>query len=289
MSDGLPPLAVAVVLAAALLHATWNVLLARVPRGPDATAVGLAIGLAVWTPVAVVRWRVDAGVWPYLLGSAVLEVAYFAALNLAYSRAPAHAVYAVARGLAPALLLVPVAALGVPASAWIGVLAISVGVLLTASGSRRPGSANRGVAAYSLPVAICVAGYTLLDSYGVRHADPATYLWLTMCPVVLVLLVTRVRLARGLAPVRAQLRPSTYVFGVGVYAAYGLTLAALTMVGTAQVPAVAALRETSILFVLALSWLAAARGRPGPGGRPTPASAAAVVMIFGGVAVLALT
>jgi drug/metabolite transporter (DMT)-like permease len=277
MSAGLPPLAVAVVLAAALLHAAWNVLLARVPRGPDATAVGLALGLVAWTPVAVVRWRVDAEVWPYVLGSAVFELAYFAALNLAYSRAPAHAAYAVARGLAPALLLLPVAALGVPASAWVGVLAISAGVLLTTWGE-----ANRG-AIYAVPVAVCIASYTFLDSHGVRYADPATYLWLTMCPVVVVLLATRLVRRRGLDRARAQLRPWTCAFGIGVFAAYGLTLAALAMVSTAQVPAVAALRETSILFMLGLSWLASDHS-----GRPSAGGAAGAVFVFSGVALLTL-
>jgi hypothetical protein len=52
-------LAVGIVLASALLHATWNVLLSRVPKGHDTTAVGLAIGFVAWTPVALWRWQLD--------------------------------------------------------------------------------------------------------------------------------------------------------------------------------------------------------------------------------------
>src|SRR2546423_15239733 len=90
-SMAMPPLALALVLGSALLHATWNVLLSRAPRGLDTTAVATALGLVAWTPLALARWRVDRGVWPYLLGSAAFELVYFAPLNLAYARAPADA------------------------------------------------------------------------------------------------------------------------------------------------------------------------------------------------------
>ena len=276
------PLALGIVLASALLHATWNVLLSRVPRGLDTTAVGLAIGLVAWTPVALSRWRLDSGVWPYVVGSAALELIYFVLLTVAYSRAPAHAVYPVARGLGPALLLpvVAVAGGGLPAYAGVGVLAISAGVLLTAWGE-----ADRRAVTVAVPVAVCIAAYTFLDGHGVRHADPATYLWLTMAPVVLGLLITRLVIG-GLGPLREQLRPSTVVVGLGTFAAYGLTLLALSLVTTAQIPAVAALRETSILFVLALSWLTARRT---VAKSPGAATAVGAVLVFGGVAVLALS
>jgi hypothetical protein len=279
-------LAVGIVLASALLHATWNVLLSRVPRGLDTTAVGLAIGLVAWTPVALWRWQLDSGVWPYVLGSAALELTYFVLLTVAYARAPAHAVYPVARGLGPALLLpvVAVAGGGIPALAGIGVLAISGGVLLTAWGE-----ADRKAVMAAVPVAVCIAAYTFIDGHGVRHADPATYLWLTMLPIVPVLLITRL-IVSGPRALREQLRPSTVVFGLGTYAAYGLTLLALSLVPAVQIPAVAALRETSILFVLALSWLTARRAAPDSGAAaPGVATAAGAVLVFGGVAVLALS
>jgi uncharacterized membrane protein len=285
----LPALAAAVVLFSALLHATWNLLLSKVPRGLDTTAVALVIGLVAWTPIALARWRVEPAVWPYVLTSGALELIYFAALTLAYSKAPAHAVYPVARGLAPTLLL-PVVALGggrIAPIAGIGVLAVTCGVLLTARGET-----DRRSVLYAVPVALCIAGYTYVDALGLRHADPAPYLWLTMVITATALVAARVVRGRGVGPLRAQLRLSTFVLGVGVYAAYGLTLVALSIVSVAQAPAVAALRETSILFLLGLSWLA---GRRASGGdpelavpaRPTASTAAGAVLVLGGVAVLA--
>jgi drug/metabolite transporter (DMT)-like permease len=280
--SGLPLVAVVIVLGSALLHATWNLLLSRAPRGHDTTAVALGLGLLAWTPIAVVRWRVESAVWPYVLASAVLELAYFAALNLAYAKAPAHAVYPVARGLAPALLL-PIAALsGFSWWSGLGVLAITAGVLLTTRGE-----ADRRSLLFAVPVAVCIAGYTIVDAHGLRYAEPTTYLWLTMLPVAVGLLASRLFVHRGLGFVRPQLRLTTVGLGVGVFAAYGLTLVALSLVAISQVPAIAALRESSILLVIALSWLTAKSTVDKRA--PTLATAAGAALVFAGVAVLALS
>jgi drug/metabolite transporter (DMT)-like permease len=278
-----PVLAVAVVLTSAMLHAGWNLLLANAPKGLDATAVAMGLGLVVWTPIALVRWRLDAGVWPYVAASAALELAYFAALTLAYSRAPAHAVYPVARGLAPVLLL-PVAALaaatGLSWATWLGVLAIALGVVCTAVGE-----VNRRAVLTALPVAATIAGYTYVDSVGLHHAEPATYLWLIMAPVFVALLGARLLRHRSARPLVAQLRPATAGLGIGLFAAYGLTLVALSLVPATLVPAVAALRESSILFLLAFTWLSTVDAQEK---RPTRATVAGAVLVFTGVATLAL-
>ena len=279
----MPVLAVAVVLTSAMLHAGWNLLLANAPKGLDATAVAMGLGLVVWTPIALVRWRLDAGVWPYVAASAALELAYFAALTLAYSRAPAHAVYPVARGLAPVLLL-PVAALaaatGLSWATWLGVLAIALGVVCTAVGE-----VNRRAVLTALPVAATIAGYTYVDSVGLHHAEPATYLWLIMAPVFVALLGARLLRHRSARPLVAQLRPATAGLGIGLFAAYGLTLVALSLVPATLVPAVAALRESSILFLLAFTWLSTVDAQEK---RPTRATVAGAVLVFTGVATLAL-
>jgi hypothetical protein len=215
-------------------------------------------------PLAVARWRVDRGVWPYLLLSTAFELGYWAALNRAYARAPAQVTYPVARGLAPVLLL---GATGrAPAWAALAVGVISGGILLTTVRA-----VDRRALAYALPVAVCIAGYTFVDARGLHHADPATYLWLSMAPVVAVLLMTR-----RIGALRRELRPVTLAVGLGVFGAYGLTLTALALVSAAQVPAVAAVRESSILFVLALT-------------RPSRLAALGGLLVFGGVVLLAVT
>ncbi|BEL05090.1 DMT family transporter [Actinoplanes sichuanensis] len=238
--------ALALVLAAALVHALWNVLFARGGRGIGVLAVTNAAGFVAWAPVALGRWSIEAAVWPYLLAGAAFQIYYLLVLNRAYARAPAHTVYPLARGLGPVLVLVVAVAVGarVPGWAVVAVGSISVGVWLTVTGS-----VDRRVLGAAFPVAVSLAGFPFVAAYGLRHADPATYLWLSTLPVTVGTLVA------GRSELRAALRPMTVVTGVGMVAAGGLTMAALAMVEPSQVPAVAALRETGILFVVPLSWL----------------------------------
>ena len=61
---------------------------------------------------AALTWRVEGAAVPYLVGSAALELAYFALLAAAYRRYELSLVYPVARGLAPVLALAIVVAGG---------------------------------------------------------------------------------------------------------------------------------------------------------------------------------
>jgi hypothetical protein len=82
-----PANALGLALAAAFLHALWNVLLARTRDPQAATAASFCVAVVVWAPVAAARWRVEAGAWPYVAGSAAFELAYVLLLGAAYGRA----------------------------------------------------------------------------------------------------------------------------------------------------------------------------------------------------------
>jgi drug/metabolite transporter (DMT)-like permease len=256
----------------------WNTALASRPRGLDTSAVAVGLGLLLWTPLALARWRVDAHVWPYVLLSAAFELAYFWALTAAYARAPAPAVYPVARGAAPVLLLPATVLFGTGVPAWtaLAVLAIGAGIVLTARGA-----GSRGATLAALPVAVCIAGYTFVDARGLHHADPATYLWLVMVPVVVGLAGARLARPGGPAALRSQFTFGTALVGVGIYGAYGLTLAALALVPASGVPAVAAVRETGILFVVVIGWVTART-------RPAVSPSVGAALVFAGVALLGI-
>ena len=65
--------ALGLALAAAVVHALWNLLLAR-ERDTEATiAVSLAVFVAALAPLAAATWRVEGAAVPYILGSAALE------------------------------------------------------------------------------------------------------------------------------------------------------------------------------------------------------------------------
>ena len=61
------PEALGLALAAACVHAVWNVLLARSPDVERVTAAALPVGLVVFAPAAIVWWRVQGAAVPFLV------------------------------------------------------------------------------------------------------------------------------------------------------------------------------------------------------------------------------
>jgi drug/metabolite transporter (DMT)-like permease len=212
-------------------------------------------------------------------------------------------VYPIARGSAPVLVLVVSGILGASLSApqVIGIVAVALGVVAI-RGLRR--HVDRRDLLLALGVGATIAGYTLVDKQGLKHADPLPYLWVVNACAAAVYLPAlawargsrlaatvawarggrsrragaRARLRSGAVTLRAALSPRTVVAGAGVFAAYGLTLEALTRAPAAPV---AAVRETSVLFATAF-------GAAVLHERVTPARAAGATAVVAGVALIAL-
>lgn len=243
----MPTEALLLALAAAVLHAGWNVLLRGSEDVEARTAVVLGLSVVFFAPVAAATWSASWTVAPYVAASAALETAYFALLVVAYRRRELSVVYPIARGSAPLLVLLGTAVvLGreVSVESAVGVCLVAVGVVLV-RGVRR-GAEGLVVA---LAIGCAIAGYTLVDKEGLHHAASIPYLELVMAPVALVAVpVAAVR--RGTQALRAQVTGSTVVAAVASFAAYALVLAALRL---APAPEVAAVRETSVLIAALLA------------------------------------
>lgn len=272
----MPPEAFALTLAAAVLHAGWNVLLRGSEDVEARTAVVLGLSILIFAPVTAATWSVSWAVAPYVAASAAFEAGYFGLLVAAYRRRELSVVYPVARGSAPVLVLlgtVVVLSRHVSAVAAAGVCLVAVGVVLV-RGIRR---GTEGVLV-ALAIGCAIAAYTLVDKDGLRHAASLPYLELVLIPVALVA-VPVVAVRRGTHALRAQLTASTVVAAVASFGAYALVLAALRL---ASAPEVAAVRETSVVLaaILAGTFL---RERVGV---ERLAGAAAVA---GGVALIALS
>ncbi len=275
----MPASALAFALAAAFVHALWNILLARARNPEAATAVALLVAVVVFAPIAAAVWKVDSRVWPFLVGSAAFELAYFALLAAAYRRAHLSVVYPLARGTAPVLVLVVgVVALGA-ATSWQqvgGVLLVAAGVLLV-RGVRVRGGAARDVL-FWLPIAGCIAAYTLIDKHGIRYSTPLVYLELSMIVPALAY-AAAVAVTQGLGSLRAEAKASSAVAGLATFGAYALVLAALQRASAASV---AAVRETSVVIATALAAVVLKE----PVG---PSRFAGAVLVAGGVALISLT
>jgi drug/metabolite transporter (DMT)-like permease len=265
------------VLGSAALHACWNWLVADARDSHAMAAVAMIVGAVVFAPVALFTWDVDGAAYPYIVASAALELAYFALLASAYERADLTFVYPIARGAAPVLVLVvSVTALGAALSAGeaAGVLAVTAGVLLV----RGIGcGAARGGLAVALGVAACIAGYTLVDDEGIRHAAALGYFW-AVYVITAPTYAIAVAVARGPGALRAAATPRAAVVGIAMFGAYAITLAALEI---AEAAPVAALRETSVVMATAAAALAARERVP-------PRRLAGAVVVVGGIAAIAL-
>ena len=235
--------ALGLALAAAGLHAVWNLLLARERDTEVTTAASLLVFVAALAPLAAATWRVEGAAVPYIVGSGLLELVYIALLAAAYRRFELSLVYPLARGLAPVLaLVIVVVVVGASPSAGeiAGVVGVAVGILLV-RGIRR---SARG-SALAVAVGAAIAGYTVVDRYGIQHANAAPYLLLVMLgpAVAYPLSVGRARLAEAARPVAG-------VIGVASASTYLLVLLALRL---ASAPSVSAVRETSVVIAVVLA------------------------------------
>jgi drug/metabolite transporter (DMT)-like permease len=257
-------------LGAAALHALWNLLLRGTRDTEATTAVAVVTFVVVLAPFAAATWDVDAAAWKYVLPSGALELVYVALLATAYRHFELSLVYPVARGLAPVATLLFAIALVSARPAWAevaGVAVVAAGVLLV-----RGAHGSRG-AALGAAIASVIGGYTLIDRYGIRHADAFSY-------ALLIMLGAAVAYPPfvGLRRVRAAFSPTTVAVGVLSAAAYLLVLLALRR---ASAPAVSAVRETGVVIAALLAAIFLHE-------RVGPVRFAGAVLVAGGIALLAL-
>jgi drug/metabolite transporter (DMT)-like permease len=272
-----PASALALALAAAALHAGWNILIARAGDPEGAGAAAVLIGVAAFAPVAAITWNVDWSAVPYIGASAAAELAYFALLAAAYRRSDLSLVYPIARGTAPVLVLVgAVVATSVRPSALevAGVAVVTAGVLLVRGA--QPGE-DVAALAMALGVAACIAAYTVIDKSGLRHAATIPYFEVVLATSG-VIYALGLSAARGTQVVRDGFSRWTAGAGIAMFLAYALVLAALRLAPAASV---AAVRETSVVMATVLA--AVILHEPVSRGRATGA-----VLVAAGVVALAL-
>jgi drug/metabolite transporter (DMT)-like permease len=272
-----PADALALTLAAAALHAGWNVLIARAgdPEGAGAAAVLFAV--AVFAPVAALTWQMEWSAVPYITASATAELVYFALLAAAYRRSEMSLVYPIARGLAPVLVLIGAAvatAARPSALEAAGVVAVAAGVLLVRGAAR--GDVRATVMAVG--IAATIATYTVIDKSGLHHAATIPYFEVVLASQGIVY-ASALAIARGPGVIRAGFSRWSAAAGLAMFGAYGLVLEALRLASAASV---AAVRETSVVLTAVFAG-AVLRERVGAG------RLAGAALVAGGVALLSLT
>ena len=265
--------AVALVLAAAIAHASWNLF------GKQAATTGaacfiwlLAIGVTgMYLPVVAVTAFVTqprlAGLnWLFLAGTGMLHGGYFLFLQLGYRLGDLSVGYPIGRGTGAMLAaLAGVLLLGERPSliSGVGILAIIAGVVVigvpqrpavqagrVAADPSPPGTARPSAAGpitFALVTGVFIACYTIWDKYAVAnlHTEPVLQGYAGFPVMALVFTPFVLRDRPRLAQVWKSFRPQ--VIGAAVLSplAYILVLIALSFTA---VSAIAPAREVSVLF-----------------------------------------
>jgi uncharacterized membrane protein len=258
----MPPIALALVLTAALLHALWNVAAKKAGGNHHFALLTVLITVVLWAPVAlwfgVGEWqRWGAAEWLTLGASALVHSLYFTVLLTGYRKSDLTVVYPVARGSGPLLASIGAVLVLGEAITWLGaagILAVCGGVFLIAGGPRlfRGGdsAAHRKALAgvrWGAMTGALIAAYTVIDGYAVKVLliGPVLVDYVGNVLRVPFLAHAAVRDWRGFAEAsRAQWKHACIVSVLGPLA-YILVLYAVTM---APLSHVAPAREVSMLF-----------------------------------------
>lgn len=276
------PIAVGLALLAAVLHATWNVLLKSGgdPLHLAVRAVGTSALLS--SPLVLGGWFVEGrpglNPWAWLLApaSAAVEVFYFLALSEAYRRGDISVVYPIARGTAPVLAVLAGVVILRETVSPLEILGI---VLLIAGMWAVNGPVALGPAVRpALLTGCCIATYTTIDGVGVHLGPPWLYGWIMwVCTALLLIGWTRRRTFAQFQTDTPSWRTAAIV-GWLMILAYLLVLIALRI---APLAVVAPLRESAVVLVAGWGlWRLRERG--------TVVRLAGAVVIVTGVAVVAL-
>jgi len=244
------------VLFAALCHAGWNALV-KVGLDPLSTTTLIALGSAVVAFAALPFFGMPAlAALPWLIASVVIHLFYFAALVEAYRTGDLGQVYPIARGSAP--LMTAVASLvfvgeKLSALSWGGIVALAAGVLLlSAHGGRDLARVDKRAIGFALLTAITICTYSVVDGVGARLAlNPVSYSLLLFVGIAFVLPPYALwRDGHDVIPAMRRYWLRGFVGGALQVVSYGTVLWAMTL---APIAIVASLRETSVLFGVAIA------------------------------------
>ena len=244
----------ALVLFAAFLHASWNLVvkitddrvLAMYVLQVLMGAMGLVMLLVFPFPLSVS--------WPFAVTSGLLHTGYNFFLARSYRHGDLGLVYPVARGTAPLLTLIATHIFTtdvISPLATIGVIALILGIWLIALSSD-VWKTDRATFGFALITSCFIGAYTVVDGLGGRASgDASGYTGLVFILDSLGMIAAGAFL-RGwtIFPAAAKIWKRGIAGALMSGTAYWIVIWAMAQ---APIAAVAALRETSILFALLFS------------------------------------
>ena len=240
------------VLLSALAHAAWNAVVKHSTEGFLQLAMIRSVGLLLGALLATQLPLPGREALGYLVGGAIFQYLYFFLLTRSYRALDYGTAYPIARGVTP--MLVATAALlfldeSLAPLQLTGVLLVTCGIFALIMKELR---VSRSGILLSLGTGVAITGYTTLGAAGVRAvANPLSFVaWLEILSgtgILCAVLLTQP--LRGFAFARSNLLRGS---ASGLLASGGFAVA-LWATSVMPVAAVAATRETSILFASVIS------------------------------------
>lgn len=249
------------ILGSACLHVVAHIVLRGTANRDARVWWILALGSVMFAPVVFLRWQNPPPIgYVILLISGVFEVGYYFAIARAYHFADMSLVYPLARGTAPALLLIWSVLIlrEQPTLGGVGGIALIVLGLYIVN---LPGlgawleplrAVRHSGPRWALLAGFCISCYTITDRFGLQYFDPLLY---TVLEVMLaaVGLLPLTLWQTGWSALKAELRlgwRGALVAGFTNIAAYAIVLYVMTL-GTPASYAGAA-REISVVLGTAI-------------------------------------
>lgn len=255
----------AAILAAALLHASWNALIKGAGDKGLYTLLLHACSGVIGLIGLMFTGLPASDSWPYAATSVLLHTVYIAGLMRAYEGGQLAVSYVLMRGLPPLLIaLVATTFLG-ESMEWtgmVGVLCISAGVL---SMGALAGPALRHVlmhpsAQAALWNVLAIAAYSLVDGQGARHSENTLAYAFLLCALEPLIILT-IHWRRRSSQMKSYFCTHWRTGLLGALCStigYATILWAMTR---APIAMVAALRECSVIFVVLIGSLWFSEGR----------------------------
>ena len=283
------PAVLLLVAIAAVAHATWNLTIKAAGTSGTRflwlTFVVATIAVAPFGIASLVQVGPRMTLLLLLaLGSGILQIAYFLALQRGYRLGDVSVVYPLARGSGPLLSVIFAILLfgerpGILALIGAGVVVAGV-VVIGLAGGRGRFAANRAGILYGLLVGVVIAAYTLWDANAVvqQKLPPFGYFWITILVQLIAFAPFALNQPKHTIALARRHWAAVLVVGILSPLAYVLILFAFTL---APVALVAPAREVSVVLVALGGWLLFKE--PHPVQRIIGA-----VVVIGGVALLAI-
>lgn len=248
-------LALALILAAAFIHASWNYFLKRSGGGTVFVWLFATLSALIYAPLAalVIEWqRPDFGSVHYglMFASAVLHTAYYLLLDRGYRSGDLSVVYPLARGTGPLITIVCAVLLlqeRPTPIAVTGALLIGGGaVALTGDPRKLRQSGNLHAVGFALLTGCMIASYTLVDKVAVAAwlIPPLVQDWAANLGRVLLMTPLALRLRSDIGPTWRRAKKEIVAVALLCPLSYILVLTAMVFT---PVSYVAPAREVSIL------------------------------------------